>query len=356
MKRNSVILISVMAAVVVAGLMVGCGGDGGTDTVSDERVPVFTAPVSRTDLAQTRSYSGTVEGQRQATVYARISETVENIVVSEGQSVRRGDRLLVFNETGPNSAVRQARAVAEDARKTAEKYQRLYEQGAVSELERDAMQTQYEVAKANYDAARDQVIVTSPIAGIVTEVYAREGRQLTVGQPIALVASIDTVRILIDVSVYESSDIKEGQPVRVRSELDSTLEARGWIDEVSVSADAESRNVAVEILAQNPDHRLLPGMFVRADVELQQREGARSVPRDALVYRQTGLGVFVVRDSTAHYMPVTIGIESNGFVELVEGPNVGEEVVTLGQSNLRDNTRVNPIRQTASQTTGTATP
>ncbi|MBD3299428.1 MAG: efflux RND transporter periplasmic adaptor subunit [candidate division Zixibacteria bacterium] len=356
MRRINVIL-AVSALLAVGSLsMIGCGGNGGAETVVDERIPVFTTMVERTDLAQTRPYSGTVEGERQATVYARIPETVERVFVSEGESVSRGDKVLAFDESGPNSVVRQARAVAEDARKTAERFQRLYEQGAVSELERDARHTQYEVAKADYDAAHDQVEVSSPITGTVTEVYAREGRQLSVGRPIALIASIDTVRVLIDVSIYESSDIKEGQSVTIRSELDSTLVAHGWVDEVSVSADVESRNVPVEILVENPSHRLLPGMFVRADVELQRRENVRSIPRDALVYRQSGLGVFVIRDSTAHYEPVTIGIESDGFVEVVEGPDVNIEVVTLGQSNLQDGTRVNPIRERESETAGSDLP
>ncbi len=356
MKRMTTILATSALLALVSLLTAGCGGNGGAETVVEERIPVFTAMVERTDLAQTRPYSGTVEGKRQATVYARIPETVEHIFVSEGQLVSRGDKVLAFNESGPNSAVRQARAVTEDARKTAEKYDRLYEQGAVSELERDAMQTKYEVAKADFDAAHDQVEVSSPIMGIVTDVYVREGRQLTVGQPIALIASIDTVRVLIDVSIFESGDIKEGQPVTIRSELDTTLVAHGWIDRVSVSANAESRNVPVDILATNRSHRLLPGMFVRADVELQRRENVRSIPRDALVYRQTGLGLFVVRDSTAHYTNVSIGIESDGQVELVEGPDINTEVVTLGQSNLQDGTRVNPIRDTESETAGSDIP
>jgi membrane fusion protein, multidrug efflux system len=350
--RSIGVTISGLLAIAV----LGCSGDDRAGSGIDDRIPVFTATVESTDLIVRRSYSGTVEGNRQATVYARIPETVQQVLVVKGDRVSRGDLLVRFDASGPNSSIRQARAIAEYARKRAERYQRLFEQGAVSELERDAIQTEYDVARSNHEAARDQISVTTPIGGLVTEVYAREGRQLTIGQPLVQIAAIDTVRVLVDVSVYESAEIRESQPVVIRSELDTALSAEGVIAEVSRSADRESRNVSVEILAENRGRKLLPGLFVRADIEIERRLGVRSVPRDALVFRQDGLGLFVVRDSTAHFIPVTIGIESGDRVELIDGPETGMTVVTLGQNNLQDGTRVNPISETQTQQSGQNNP
>ncbi len=311
----------------------------------DDRVPVVVATAARADLQRTRSYTGTVEGIRQAKVYARIPETIVSIHAKEGSTIRANAPLITFDENGPGSSVRQARAVYEDAKKTSEKFDRLLQQGAVSEIERDAHKTAFEVARANYEAARDAAVLTAPISGVVTEVYARVGRQAGMGEPMALIAAVDTVRILLDVSVYESKDLTKGQQVRIRSEQDTTLVGAGWVDEISSSADPGSRSLSVEILAPNLDHQLLPGMFVGATIELERRNQVVCIPRDALVYRESGIGTYLVRDSVAHFQAISSGVESGKLVEVVSGLQAGDQVVTLGQNNLQDGTKVNPVAE-----------
>ena len=341
-RHRSPVLLMIAAMAVIAG---GCGG-GAPQSLDSERIPVLTTRVERGDLRRLRTYAGSVEGIRQATVYARIAETVVRVHVSEGQKVSAGTTLVSFDESGPGSAIRQARALAEDARRNAEKFQRLFEQGAVSEQERDARQTAYDVASADYESALDRAVVTAPISGIVTEVYTRAGRQLAPGEPLALIAAADTIRVLVDVSVYESGDLAEGQRVTIRSELDTTMVAAGWIDQISVSADADTRTMSLEILAANLDRRFLPGMFVRAEIELETRAQVVTVVRDALVYRESGLGAFVVRDSVAHYVQVDAGIESGDRVEIRTGLSEGDEVVVLGQNNIQEGTKVDPTEET----------
>jgi RND family efflux transporter MFP subunit len=123
------------------------------------------------------------------------------------------------------------------------------------------------------------------------------------------------------------------------------MTVNGWVDEISASADPESRTVSVEVLAPNPDRRLLPGMFVRTAIELETRTQVVSVLRDALVYRESGLGAYLIRDSVAHFVPVTSGVESGQLVEIVSGLQAGDQVVTLGQNNLQEGTKVNPVAE-----------
>lgn len=337
-----------LIVLLLGGLMSGCGGDQAA-TTADERVPVLVARVARTDMQRVRAYSGTVEGIRQATLYARIPEIVSRVHAEEGARIRSGQPLISFDEAGPNSAVPQARAVAEDAKRNYDKYERLFTQGAVSERERDAVRTAYEVAQADYDAARDRATLNAPISGVVTDIYAKVGRQPGVGEALALVAAIDTARVVLDVSVYESREFQRGQVATVRSELDTTMVLTGWVDQVSTSADPESRTVRVELLVPNPEHRLVPGMFVRAEITLETRAQVVSIPRDALVYRESGMAVFVVRDSIVELLPVTIGIESGAIVEVASGLSGGEEVVILGQHNLQRGTLVRPVADSTSR-------
>jgi len=344
-KRIRVVYPAGLSAVIVGLLLVaGCSGEK-AQTNGEDRVPVVVASASRTDLQRERTYTGTVEGIRQAKVFARIPETIVKINAVEGDAIRAGSPLITFDESGPGSAVLQARAVYEDARKTAEKFDRLYQQGAVSEIERDGHKTAFEVARANYEAAGNAAVLTAPISGTVTEIYARVGRQAGMGEPLALIASVDTIRLLLDVSVYESKELAKGQRVSIRSEQDTSVTADGWVDEISASADPDSRTVSAEVLAPNPGRRLLPGMFVRAAIELERRSQVVSVVRDALVYRESGLGAYVIRDSVAHFVQITAGAESGKLTEIVSGLQAGDQVVVLGQNNLQDGTKVTPVAE-----------
>jgi RND family efflux transporter MFP subunit len=340
-----------VVAIALALFSVAIAGCGSSETNGNRvaRIPVVTAEASRQDILRSRDYSGSVEGIRQATVSARLAETIERVNVRKGDAIRAGQTVVVFDQSGPSTSLRQAQAVYDDAKRTYEKFERLFAEGAVSELERDSYRTAAEVARANYESARDAANILAPISGIVTDVQAKAGRQTVPGSPLVEIASIDTARVLIDVSVYEARDLSKGLPVRIHAQLDSTAAGEGWVDQIASSADPNTRMLRIEVLAANAGHRLLPGMFVTASVEFERRTEVIAVPRDALVYRESGLGAFVVRDSVAHYTPVTTGAESAGLVEILSGISDGETIVTLGQNSLQDGSLVNPVPQTVAR-------
>ena len=351
MRRQIINLTYGGTAITAVLLVISLSGCQSDDTKQNHiaRIPVVTAEATRQDLLRTRDYSGSVEGIRQATVTARLAETIEKVNVRKGDAIRAGQTVVVFDQSGPSTSLRQAQAVYEDAQKTYEKFERLFGEGAVSELERDSYRTAAEVAKANFESARDDANVLAPITGIVTDVTAKAGRQTVPGESLVEIASIDTARVLIDVSVYEARELAKGLSVRTHAQLDSTAAGDGWIDQIASSADPNTRMLRIEVLVPNPEHRLLPGMFVTATVEFERRKNAIAVPRDALIYRESGLGAFIVRDSIAHYTPVTTGTESAGQVEILSGVSAGDIVVVLGQNNLQDNSPVNPVPQAVSR-------
>jgi membrane fusion protein (multidrug efflux system) len=337
--RTKAIILLLLAAAVAA-----CSGEkrDGNHLV---RIPVVVATAERENLVQVSSYSGTIEGIRQSSVYSRLAETIRTMHVRKGDWVKSDQKLVTFDEGGPGSAVRQAQAVYADARKTSARFDTLYAQGAVSAIERDAHRTAYDVAKANFDAAHDVAVVLSPISGLVTQVDAIVGQQAGIGQALVQIAAIDTVRILIDVPAQEARLFTSGQPVTLHSDVDTATGGTGWVDQVAFGADPNSRMSRVEVLIPNLDHRLYPGMFVNADVELGRRENAISIPVDAIVYRESGVGVFIVQDSAVHYAPIKQGIEVENRIEILDGVQEGQTIVVLGQNNLQDGSLVNPVPQ-----------
>jgi membrane fusion protein (multidrug efflux system) len=321
-------------------IIVGCGGPPAENNANSYAVPVLVAEVEITDLSWIRSYNGSLAGIRQAEPTARIPETITLLPVAEGEMVRVGDVLVEFDKYGPSSQFRQAEAAYLEVKRNLDKYQRLFEGGAVSERERDFYETQYAISKANYEAARDQVRVKSPIAGIVTDIRVKIGQQASPGQVLAVVAATDTMRLTFDVPFFDARPINKGAPVQIRSELDTTITATGWVQEISESADPVTRTVSVEVLMANPDRLLRPGTYVTGEVLLDRLEQVLTIPTDALVNRGDRRGVFIAADSVAHFVPITEGLTVRERVEIKSGLARGDRVVVFGQQSLQDGTRI----------------
>lgn len=320
--------------------ILGCGGPPAENNANSYAVPVAVSEVQITDLSWTRSYNGTLAGIRQAEPTAKLPETVVAIPVAEGALVGAGDILIEFDKYGPSSQFRQAEAAYLDAQRNFEKYQRLYEGGAVSERERDFQKTQFTIATANYEAARDQVRVKSPIDGLVTDIHVKIGQQAFPGQVLAVIAVVDTMRLTFDVPYFDARPLNKRASVQVRSELDTTITGTGWVQEISESADPVTRTVSVEVLIANSDRSLHPGMYVTGEVLLELRGEAVTIPADALVIRDHSRGVFVAADSLARFVPIIEGLTIGDRLEVKSGLARGDRVVVFGQQSLHDGTPI----------------
>ncbi len=336
-KRYWGVFILLLACSLAA--LAGCGGQ---EQAAEGRrpVPVTVVPAAPVDVDWTRSYNGTLEGIRQAEPTAKIAETIIKRRVAKGQPVKKDQVLLEFDKYGPTSQYRQAEAAYVEAKRNYEKYANLYEGGAVSEQERDYYQTQFKIAKANYESARDQVEVKSPITGTVTDLYVNVGDQPYIGQVLAVIADTDTMRLHLDIPYFDAQSVAEGMLVIIPSRLDTTITATGWVDELSESADPVTRMVSIEVLVENDERILRPGMYVTGEILLQEYEHVLTVPVEALVNRQGQEGVFVEADSTAHFRPLTLGTTVGDIVVVADGLDIGDRVVVFGQQSLLDGSPV----------------
>lgn len=107
--------------------------------------------------------------------------------------------------------------------------------------------------------------------------------------------------------------------------------------------DASGRSLAVRAKLDNADGTLRPGMFVRVRLVFGSRENIMTIPEQALVPAAQGISVYVVVDGKAKQTPVKTGQRRAGSVEIVEGLQADDSVVTAGQLKLRDGTPVRPV-------------
>jgi RND family efflux transporter MFP subunit len=299
--------------------------------------------IQSSDQVVSHTYTGTLEGERQAVIRAKLSETVQKVHVREGQTVKENDLLISLDKTGPSSQYTQTQALYQNAQKNYEKMDFLFKQGAISETQFDGAKTDFEVKEASFDAVSRLVDITAPISGTITAVPVDNGNQVMVGQVLATVATTARLRLKFGVNPEDLSTFVVGAEVVVSSQSvpDS---ARGKVVAVASSADLATRTFQVEAMVENAQGLYRPGMFVRVSAVKARLTGVIAIPSSAVVVLDGKPNVFVVQGGVAHKRVVELGTDLDGHIIVTSGLTPGDSLVTLGQSYLDDGFAVNVVQ------------
>lgn len=307
-----------------------------TDTISVEAITV-----KPNELAISKTFSGSLEGEEQANIIAKIPETIVKIRVKVGDFVKAGSILFELDKGGASSQFYQAQAAFLNAQKNFERMQNLLKEGAVSQQAFDGVQTQYEVAKANFDAARSTVEITSPISGVVTAINVNLGDIASPQMPMATVANISRMKAVFNVGEGDVPSLFVGQTVSIYSEMNPDLVQTGRINQLSKSASIQSRTFEMQAIFSNTNDRWFkPGMFCRVSVDMKSRKDALTIPLSAVVKAGSEDAVYIISDGKSYLKKITLGLSDGKNSEVTSGLNSGDKVVTLGMNNLKDGTVV----------------
>lgn len=335
-------MISGILIILMMTLIFGCaGGDQEGAQNAEKTISVKGMLVTASSEDLTKSFTGTLEGEKQAVINAKIAEAVEKIMVSEGSRVKADDVIIRLDRTGPTSNYVQAYSVYQNAEKNFKKMDRLFSQGAISEMQYDGAKTDYEVARANYNAAHRLVDIRTPIDGTVTSVKVSAGDFLYPGQQVATVAAIDKLRMKFGVSASDIGYFNEGDAVQVIVESSTQLVGNGQVITAASSADPATRTFQVEIEIDNSANKFKPGMFARAEIIVEKFRDIIIAPRNAVVIRDNKNYVFVVAGDSVTAREVSLGVEFDGSVQVLSGLNQGDTLVTVGQEYLDDGSKIN---------------
>ncbi len=218
----------------------------------------------------------------------------------------------------------------------------LFQEGAISRQALDGTQTQYDVAKANFDAARSAVELTTPIAGVVTSLNANIGDLTTPGTILSTIAKINRLKVLFNINEVDMTNLAIGQKLHVYSESRPDVVAEGEIIQLSKSADPKSRTFEIKAIFPNTrDRWFKSGMFCKVDVLISPRKETLVVPNTAIQSDGTVNRVFVTRNGRSYQSTVLTGVSDGKFTEILKGLGERDTVVTTGATNARDSGFVN---------------
>ena len=306
-----------------------------------DTISVIAQTVQESEISIDKTFSGSLEGEEQANIVAKIPERIMKINVKVGDYVKSGDVLFELDKGGASSQYYQAQAAFMNAQKNFERMENLLKEGAVSQQAYDGTQTQFEVAKANFEAAKSTVELTSPISGVVTAINVNLGDLANPQIPMGTVANITRMKAKFNVGEIDVPSFYVGQQVKILSELRPEITREGKIIQLSKSANIQSRTFEMQAMFLNTsDNWFKPGMFCRVTVNMKTKKDAIIIPLMAVVKSNNGESVFVINDGKSYLKKITTGLSDGKNIEILTGLNTGDKIVTLGMNNLKDGTVV----------------
>jgi len=328
-----------LVALVAATMLAGCGGGGGDVAANNEVFPVETATAAYEVVAPALTYSGSVAPVRKSFLGAQIQGPIEKFHVDAGDAVKEGDLLVEL----ASEQLTQTEAQYVAAGKDWERMQVLFDKGAITEQAFDQAEAGYEAARAAYEMILESTRIRAPFDGIVTERYYDEGEVFTlmpVSTPtpaILELADIDKVKIEIEIGERERPLAGTGLEALVTVSSVGGEPLKGTVSRIDPGLDRMTRTSTADIVLDNPNHKLRPGMFADVRLTLASRT-ALLIPREAVV-RQEGTGSFfayAVADGKAVRHDLTLGEGFGDRIEVREGLSDGATVVTAGRYKLHD--------------------
>lgn len=344
-------------------LQISCNSEKKNKNKPDPGVPVNTTIVKKQRLTYYDAYPATIVALKEVELRAEVGGSITWISFTEGQSVKKGQKLYEIDRRRYEATYNQAKANLSIAEQNLEKNQRdanryieLNKEDAIAKQRLDYALTdlknaesQVISAKADLEKAKtdlDYSVISAPFDGTVGISLVRMGALVSPDQTLLNIISSDNP-MGADIEV-EQKEMGKFQLLAVKSvpPEDSTFRIRlpdnsiyphyGRINIIDRNVDPQTATIKVRLSFPNPDKTLRPGMKCSAEV-LNQNSGMQLViPNKALLEQMSEYFVFRVDSMKAKQVKVIPGHKVNGDIIIRDGLNEGDQIVVDGIQRLHD--------------------
>ena len=387
MNQKRILSLALAAAMALS--LTACGSKSDSSSSADDTptgVAVQVQPVTADTISTENKVSGKVVSDNESSVFVASSAKCTAVYVDAGDMVSAGQKLCTLDLASTissynaanisyNSAVQsyQDQKNVFDSQialytKNVNDLKALKEIGAASQTEIDQAQLQLESAQATKNSTLSQLEagmqsyksnveqlstvlenvdgagnVIAPISGTLVSLNAEENAFVSPSMPVAVIDGVDQMKISVSVSEALVPKLTIGDSVDVAVSAASQT-FTGTIRSVEQAANAQTKLYTVTVSVPSDVSGLLSGMFADVTFHTDTASGAIVVPTESILTSGSTQYVYVVQDdNTAKYIEVTTGLTGNGVTEITSGLSAGQQLVTVGQSELSDGADVRAV-------------
>ncbi len=287
-----------------------------------------------------RDEVGSVEPSDVVYLYPKMSGEIDEVFVRTGDVVEEGQLLCVIDTKQVESAklsMESARTAYEDAQTNYRRQQSLFETGDISTLAWEQAQTglknaqiQYESAKLNYDNQVEYSNVTATIGGKIESFDIDLHDMASPGTRICVIAGEGSKAVTFYVTEKIAAQLDAGDEIRIEK---NGMEYKGVISEISTMIDTSTGLFKIKASVEG-GNALPTGASVKLYVVSERAEHVMTLPVDAVYYSGGDAYVYIYDNGIVHHIPVNVGIYDEERIEILEGIQENDLVITTWSSEL----------------------
>ena len=291
---------------------------------------------------------GTSSANESITVTAKVTGVIRTLNFDDGQYVEKGAEIAAINAGEQDGRLSAELANYDEQRKELQRITDLAKSNNVSQARIDQQTSAVRKAEANLASARARVAdyrITAPFAGVLGTRKVSMGALVSPGTVITTLDDISTIKLDFSVSETFLATLRPGLDIEATSSAYQGEVFKGKVVSVDSRVDTVTRSVGIRAIVPNKDARLKPGMLMVIDL-IKDRRQSLMIPEEALIPENNKQYVFTVGlDNVASRVQIAIGRRRVGSVEVLEGLNQGDLVVTEGTMELRPGAKVQILNQ-----------
>ena len=299
---------------------------------------VEVVPVTLTAIADEVESVGTTVANESVDLTASVSEIVSKVGFQDGDFVEQGRILVELTNTSEASRLAEAQANVDDAKRQMSRLQNLSNSNLVADNEFDQARTNLETANARLEGVlvdMDDRLVRAPFSGFLGFRNVSEGTLLTPGMVITTLDDVSVIKLDFTIPEVYLAEVGVGQEITARSIVYKDKQFSGVINVVGSRIDPVTRGVSIRAQIDNPDLRLRPGMLMTVALALNE-ERVLVVPERSVIASQGQQFVYTVgAENRVFRVSVGLGRRRDGLVEITEGLQVGDQVISEGVIRVR---------------------
>ncbi|MFZ5979377.1 MAG: efflux RND transporter periplasmic adaptor subunit [Candidatus Zixiibacteriota bacterium] len=335
-------VLMVTPLLLITQIFSGCGSSDSEarnmeQLYAKQGVPVVVRELEYTSFSKYYEANADLSGLEESSAYAAISDKIDKINYKVGDYVNKDDVVLTFPTDNPAAKYYQAKVSYENAHATYDRMKSYFETGGLSRQDFDNARTQYEVARADWDAVQQSVLVRAPISGILTKIDVRESDNVEKDDELFTVARNDRMKARLWISDKQICTFKVGLPAVAEW---NNISVTGRVAQVDMSMNKARQAFGVVVEFDNPENHIRCGITARVKVATYRNPEAIVINRADILKENRQNYVYVVSGDKCERRDITPGEEYGVRVEVIDGLKPGDTLIVEGQLHLEPGVKI----------------
>ena len=318
-------------------VLMSCGGNTKQVSYFEEAIPVTISVMGQDSNSNFRNYVGTVGSELEMPLSFQLGGTLTGLYVHNGQTVKKGALMARVDETSARSLHEAALATLRQAEDGYERLKQVHEEGGISEVRWVQMETDLEKARQSEISTRkhlEDCSLYAPCAGVVSIGDYHVGEQLNPSSPFCKILDMNKLQIEFSVPESEITLVSKGDKANVIIPALENMPLEVEVTDKALLANPMGHTYTVKArVTSKPEKSIMPGMVAKIQLFSTARAGL-VVPTSCIQTMPDGISVWVLEQGKAYRRHIEVADFVKNGVQVSEGLNEGDTIVTFGYQKL----------------------